>query len=251
MTASVSTGSDWRSHPAIRPALRLARRLRFRQLHRADARVRYREYGSDYGSWPVIEGSLDAASVVYSVGVGEDLSFDLAVTQLYGCTIDAFDPTPRSLAWVARQSLPPTIRVHPYGLAARQGVLRFAEPRRDGHVSYSAVTDGVGGAGAADGAVVELPVRALDDLMAQLGHTRIDYLKMDIEGSEYEVIADMVAKTIAPAQLCIEFHHGMHGYSDDDTRLAVERLRGLGYRLHYVADAGREYGFHQPAALRG
>lgn len=225
--------------PAFKPVLRMVRKLRHRRLHRPDVRVPCREHGTDYGSWPVINGSLGPSSVVYSFGIGEDLSFDLEAIAQYGCNIDAFDPTPRSLAWVARQSLPEALRVHAFGLAGYSRMMRFVPPAFERHVSYTRASN------AEQERVVELPVHPLDWFMSELGHERIDYLKMDIEGSEYETITDLASKGITPGQICIEFHHGMYGFTDEDTCFAVDQLKELGYTLHFVSDSGREYGFHR------
>lgn len=229
---------NWRSIPLIKPVVRLARRLRFRPLHDVDLVVPFSEHGSDYGSWPVIDGSLNSASVVYSFGIGEDLSFDLEAIKLYGCQIDAFDPTPRSLKWISGQDLPPSLRVHPFGLADSSRTLRFAAPTNEAHVSYSAVNDDQGSD------LIELPVHSIDWFMREFGHAQVDYLKMDIEGSEYEVVADLLLKGITPKQICIEFHHGMYGYSEADTLKAVTQLKSLGYLIYFISDSSREYGFY-------
>jgi len=36
-----------------------------------------------------------ATAVVYSLGIGEDISFDLALIEKYGARVHAFDPTPK------------------------------------------------------------------------------------------------------------------------------------------------------------
>ena len=54
---------------------------------------------------------------------------------------------------------------------------------------------------------------------------------------------DIADRGPRPSQLCIEFHHGMHGFTDDDTRRAVALLKAAGYVLFYVSETGREYGF--------
>lgn len=233
----------WRSIAFIKPVLRAVRRLRFRKLHATDVTVPIVELGSDYGSWPVIEGTINNESVVYSFGIGEDLSFDLEAINRYRCGIEAFDPTPRSLDWISRQVLPPGLRVHPFGLANSTRTLRFAAPENDAHVSYTAAKHSEGRG------LIELPVHPVDWFMRELGHTHVDYLKMDIEGSEYEVITDLVFKGITPGQLCIEFHHGMYGYTEDDTCTAVDQLKSVGYVIHFISDAGREYGFHKPEII--
>jgi hypothetical protein len=43
---------------------------------------------------------------IYSCGVGEDISFDMAVMNDYDCEIFAFDPTPKSMDWIKMQSIP-------------------------------------------------------------------------------------------------------------------------------------------------
>jgi len=43
--------------------------------------------------------------------------------------------------------------------------------------------------------------------MRELRHASIDLLKMDIEGAEYDVLADMISQRIPVKQLLVEFHH--------------------------------------------
>lgn len=43
--------------------------------------------------------------------------------------------------------------------------------------------------------------------MKELSHSVIDILKIDIEGSEYDVIEDLINSKIRPKELLNEFHH--------------------------------------------
>jgi FkbM family methyltransferase len=210
-------------------------------LHRIESDLPVRVLGTDYGGWPVIEDSLSSESSVYSFGVGQDISFDLALIAEYGCKVAAFDPTPRSMAWVESQNTPDLFQFYPVGLSDANQVLSFYAPVQEDFVSYSVSkrTD--------NQERVELPVKPLDEIMLDLDDTKIDFLKMDIEGSEYPAITDMIRKEIFPAQLCVEFHHGMFGHTKDQTREAVTALKNVGYRIHYVSSGGREYGFHRSA----
>ena len=47
-------------------------------------------------------------------------------------------------------------------------------------------------------------------MMAQLGHKRIDYLKMDVEGAEFESIPllEELPLSLRPSQIGLEVHHG-------------------------------------------
>lgn len=51
-----------------------------------------------------------------------------------------------------------------------------------------------------------MPVRRLGTIMSELGHTRLDLLKMDIEGAEFAVVRDMLSSRIEVDQLVVEVH---------------------------------------------
>ncbi|MCI0358483.1 MAG: hypothetical protein L0211_08375, partial [Planctomycetaceae bacterium] len=69
------------------------------------------------GDWALVTEPLHAGSVVYSFGVGDNVAWDLAMIRQFGCTVHAFDPTPASIAWIARQSLPPEFVFHDVGIS--------------------------------------------------------------------------------------------------------------------------------------
>jgi hypothetical protein len=66
--------------------------------------VNMQKYGSNYGGWVVATDYLNKDFVIYSFGVGEDVSFYLDIISKYGLTVHAFDPTPRSIDWVKKQN---------------------------------------------------------------------------------------------------------------------------------------------------
>jgi FkbM family methyltransferase len=219
-------------------AKQLVRPIVHRRLHRTEVRPRYAIHGSDYGGWPVIDGSLDSHAVVYSFGVGEDVSFDLALIERFGVTVHAFDPTPRCMEWLGRQTLPARFCFHDYGIAAQDGMVEFFPPVNPQHVSYSLQPTIDRGS-----APVIRPVHRLATIMSMLGHMELQLLKMDIEGFEYPVIDNLLQSSVLPQQLLIEFHHGMYGFRNVHTESSVARLRSAGYRIFYVSAVGREYGF--------
>ena len=199
--------------------------------------------GSYYGGWTVIPQLLNGVSVIYSVGVGDDLTFDCALVARFGCTVHAFDPTPIARQWIAGQDLPPEIVFHPIGLAGEDGEVAFALPLHEGWDSFSLPSEG------SRGEVVNCPVRRLETLARNLGHRRVDLLKMDIEGFEYGVIDDVLAGPLRPKQWLIEFHHEMMHFTAGQTRAAVSKLEAAGYKLFAVSNVGHEYSFvHSPAA---
>jgi hypothetical protein len=76
----------------------------------------------------------------------------------------------------------------------------------------------------------------LQDLVAHIGVSRIDVLKLDIEGAEYDLLAkqdDEWFRNIG--QIIVEFHHHcIKAFSLDDTKRAIERLTLLGYHSYSV-----------------
>jgi len=195
-------------------------------------------FGNPGACFTVATSDLGHDSVVISVGIGEDVSFDRALIQTYGMTIHAFDPTPKSLAWLRTHALPDRLHVYPYGLANRDGDVVFYPPRNPAHVSHSAVVRH-----RASCAGVRCPVRTLGSLMNMIGVAHVDLLKLDIEGAEYEVLEHLAAGPIRPKQIVVEYHHRFPGIGVAATKRSVALLRRLGYRLFDVSPSHEEFSF--------
>jgi FkbM family methyltransferase len=194
-------------------------------------------HGSDYGGWAIAADSLDPGSVVLSFGIGEDITFGEGIIAKYGCTVQAFDPTPKALAYVepfAREEL----RVYPRGLGAKNERRAFHLPRNPRSVSGS-----IANSRHLDDDSVEVDLRSLGSTLGQIGVSRFDVLKMDIEGSEYEVLRDDETMDILARQrpqLLVEFHHRFAAYSKEDTQDILARLRRAGVRVAWVSRRGEE-----------
>jgi len=214
------------------------RRLLARHGIRVEAEVAVHRAGARSGVWPVVVDRMRRDSVVYSVGVGDNVAWELDLIERWGVTVDAFDPTPESVAWIAAQRLPAAFRFHPVGLASRDGTARFRRPRKVGRLNYLPEHDGLD---LPDGSWVECAVRRLPSLCAELGHDRVDVLKLDIEGGEYAVLDDVLA--LRPEQLLVEFHHDLPSIGFERTCDALERISTAGYRVFDISERGLEFGF--------
>jgi FkbM family methyltransferase len=200
--------------------------------------------GSEYCRWPLLPAITSDRSVVYSCGVGEDITFDLAAIARFRCQIYAFDPTPRSVKWMHGQTTPPEFHFFDFGIGATSGEMVFHPPKNATHTSYT-----VSNRLQSSGDPVKAKVLDLGTIARQLNHTCIDILKMDIEGAEYAVIETLGQLAHLPRQLMVEFHHGMYGYVAKDTKNALNTLRRVGYRPYFVSDTWREIGFVQSGAV--
>jgi FkbM family methyltransferase len=159
--------------------------------------------GTSYGGWTYNATGLNADSIVYSVGIGEDTSWDLGMHRTHGLHIWGFDPTPRAAKHVALHMQGGWFHFTNEGLSTKRGDVTFTLPQNPQHVS---MREGVHRS--VSNRTARARVDTLSNWMQRHGHTRLDILKMDIEGSEYNVLDDWVARRYFPfSQLLVEFHH--------------------------------------------
>jgi FkbM family methyltransferase len=225
---------------------------------RLDVEVALASAGARSGTWHFDAWRLGPQSVAHCYGCGDNLAFDVALAREYAVHVHAFDPTPRSRAHVERLVLPARLVFHPLGIAAHDGSQLFAAPAKERDVNFAplaagsaaprALAAGVGAAGSgAAGHVaagpVELPVRRYATIARELGHTRVDLVKLDIEGGEYAVLPDLLDEGPPPGQILVEFHHGEREHTLADTLAAIALLRARGYRLAHVSTRGLEFTF--------
>ena len=193
--SAVTTRGEW---AALRAALRPTARHDLARL------------GSDYGGWIVPTHLIQNDWLCYSGGIGTDLSFDLELIERYRAEVHAFDPVPASLAYaepLARQVS--RLYVHPWGLWSRNETQCFYAPKDPNHISHS-----IHNLQATTSAVSAM-CKTIQAVMHELGHDKIDLLKLDIEGAELEVLPSFLGSDCAgskrPQVLCVEFHTGRRG----------------------------------------
>ena len=151
--------------------------------------------GTEYGKHYVCLELLNKDSIVYSFGIGEDISFDIEIINRIDCNVYGFDPTIKAAEYISKNAHP-NFHFYNFGLSTFDGNLKFQPPANPDHASYK--EDPAGS--------VTLPVKRITTITGELKHENIDMLKLDIEGSEYAVIENMFNENILPVQMSIEFH---------------------------------------------
>jgi FkbM family methyltransferase len=194
--------------------------------------------GSDYGGWVIPVQWLKPGSICYGAGVGMDISFDLELIRRFDVDVFAFDPTPRAVAFVQKQTnLSPRFHFTPVGLWEKDQTIHFHAPANPRWVSHSILnlTKSSGGG-------FDAPCRRISSLMAERGHQHLDLLKLDIEGAEYAVLRTLVEDRIVPSVLCIEFDE-FHSPLDSQYRAkrmqpTLESLVSLGLTIVHADEKG-------------
>lgn len=105
-------------------------------------------------------------------------------------------------------------------------LIQFNPPENPVHVSYTIIDRPETKENA-----ISVPVKKLKTMMYELGHNKIDILKMDIEGAEYQVIEDMIVSKIYPTQILVKFHHRFLNVGLQKTKNSINSLKRAGYSL--------------------
>lgn len=200
MNASLSLPAKLR--PAkVRSAVR--RRVFERSLRRVEParRLPMEKLGGDYGAWHIPLGAVQPDWTCYCVGAGSDVSLERELLRRHGVTVRSFDPF-EVWANVSLEELGtfPRYSFHVVAIAAEDGPLRMRGRQDHEHGSVSA-------AGLHEGDEFVMEGRSLESIAAELGDPRVDLLKLDIEGSEYDVLAATDLDALGVQVLCVELHH--------------------------------------------
>jgi Methyltransferase domain len=173
----------------------------------------------DGGKWVSDPQSLRTGTVVYSFGAGDEISFDAEMAGLYGCEVHCFDPTPSVEHDFAR--------------------CRPGQPVGKGTFWFHAV--GLGPVSLDPDKAYDLvledrkcKVKRLDEIAAELGHSHIDILKIDIEGGEMAALTEILTSgalaRLSVKQLLVEFHLWGDEHWDSFVKI-IGLLRERGYLI--------------------
>lgn len=178
--------------------------------------------------WTLLTRGLGPESVVYSGGVGEDISFELDLISQFGCKIHVFDPSPAGASTIARTAHhTDNLHFKALGLAGSSAPMHFQAKEWEKETFFYKERDEV----TSDFHEVTVPCTTIAEEMRANGHSRIDLLKIDIEGFEHEVLKSCIGQAILPRQICVEFHHFFPNGSKSTTAKTIWMLRRAGYRL--------------------
>lgn len=193
--------------------------------------------------WTVLTRSLGPESVVFSGGVGEDISFELQLIERFGLKVYIFDPSPVGQATIngalkGCQGLASHLIFHPLGLAGSDSA-SFAIGGGDGESIWLRT--------AIDGCGSRMGCTTIPRAMSASSQKHIDLLKLDIEGFEYDVIESCLSSQIPITQICVEFHDFFPEIPRVKTRQTIAALRRAGYVL--VHKARHDHTFYRAELL--
>ena len=202
-------------------------------------------YGNQYGGFNLNPNLINENSIVYSFGIGEDISFDEALIDAHKCHVYGFDPTPKSIDWCSKQVLPENFHLYEFGISDKTGKVLFHLPKNNEHVSGSLILQN----NVSNKHFIEVEMKSMTEILKILKHEKIDVLKMDIEGSEYDVIKSFLKSGIQINQMVIELHERLFENGKEKTIELVNNLNSCGYEIFAISDSYEEISFIRKNAL--
>jgi len=196
---------------------------------------------------------LNSESIVYSFGVGENVEYDQEMIQRFGLKkLYAFDPTPKAIDYVKRskeqKKLSERFELYPIALTSdpQQTSTQFFLPKNKDHVSGTAIK---GVSHVEETEPVTVQTMDLLRIMKMLGHDHIDLLKLDVEGSEFEIFESFLSDP-SEFQYCNQILVEQHArfFASEPTKekeiidRMVELFRKNGFEVLHI-EKGQEYSF--------
>ncbi len=155
-----------------------------------------------YGGWIVPGDLIEPSWLCYSVGAGGETSFDMELIRRYGMTVRAIDPVAEYVQKAIEDAEgDPRLTTYRAAIATVDGPLRM-------QLTHDPRSSSVSAAGLYEShSYVEYPGRTLPSLMSELGDDRIDLLKLDIEGGEYELLPTLDLNELGVKVFAMQMHH--------------------------------------------
>lgn len=187
----------------------------------------------DYGVYTLGDIIPDDA-VVLSFGIGTDTSFEEAVLSKYSrAHVYAFDPTPKSIKYVKKLEHEQRFHFFPCGLSKEDGYEIFFLPKDEESVSCSTIKNQY-----SSNNEIKVEMKSFASVVEMCGLSQIDVLKMDIEGTEFAVINDIMDSQIEILQLCLEIHPGFFDNRFCMSRSFIHTMIKNGYKISHITRHG-------------
>lgn len=158
---------------------------------------------------------------VIDIGAGfGDFAIDIAIRNPE-CVVFAYEPLPESLNLLIRnQTLNKVknIKAFPLAISGRNGSINLNFVSREPTQQSTAYGFGEHS--------IRVPCITLDGALNDIALETCDYLKLDCEGAEYEILFNTSDETFRKIRhICLEFHDGITKYSHEDLRNFLEQKR--------------------------
>ena len=185
------------------------------------------------GNYKILPFDITSNSIIYSCGIAENISFDEAISHKFGCDVFMFDPTKISHKFMNSISNS-KLKFFNIGIWKLDGNIKFYHPNDLKNENFSATNF------FHSKTYVTLPCKSIVTLMKEYEQSKIDVLKMDIEGASFDILNDLLDNNVHPKQIVVELERPFFIYNAsffelfsylNKRRKLHSRLKRVGYDL--------------------
>ncbi len=197
---------------------------------------------NNYGSWPVCTNLLPDSPLVYSFGIGGDVSFDVSMVKDYGAkSVFCYDPTidkDKFTKIVANSNCTDHLHFSQIGVGESNGTIQFFKSKSP-KIGSLVSTPGLEGYETTP--IMTAPVLDLTSLVAINKHEWVDLIKMDVEGAEFDIFSNRLDYERLPSsQILIEFHARLFPNGFDQQEKIYQNFFAAGFELAYEQPKRKE-----------
>lgn len=175
--------------------------------------------------------NFNELSVIIDVGCGHEAEFSKLMIEKYNLNAFGIDPTKKhapSLK-VLEEITKGKFQHLAVAVTKKVGFITFYESRQN--ESGSILIDHIN---IQNDEITKYNVESvrLSELVRRIGITHVDFIKLDLEGAEYDLLDKISDEDIKPfKQIFIEFHHHCTNHSTQETRLLVQNICSKGFQV--------------------
>jgi len=179
----------------------------------------------------LFKGDFNNESIIIDAGCGFDADFSVEMIKKYGLKSIGIDPTKRHA-----ESLSQISKSYGNHFVHKQ----IAISSKDGKINFNESEDNVSGSiltqhnNILKDSVKNYDVESvtLRRLPKYLKLEEIEYIKLDLEGAEYELIKNLNQDDVSNyKQIFIEFHHHCTNYTKADTLMCAKKIANFGFNM--------------------
>jgi len=177
--------------------------------------------GNEYGGWKIDLDLINDGDTIVCGGLGEDMSFEEELIKYKNVFIVEIDPTEKSHVFFEKKSIKNSKLIKKAIESKHTSIVKIFKNKVPNYVSESANNTH----GYASNIFYESEVISIEEIKKIYNPS---FIKLDIEGSEYNVIEDCVGIK----QICVEFHHHcLNNKKIEDTLFIVDKFLKNGYEI--------------------
>ena len=175
--------------------------------------------------------NFNELSIIVDVGCGYEAEFSKFMIGKYNLNVFGVDPTKKHT---------PSLKMLEESTKGKFHHLAIAVTKKDGFITFHESRQNESGSillehfNMRNDEITTYNVESvsLSELVRRIGTTPVDFIKLDLEGAEYELLDKISDEDINSfKQIFIEFHHHCTNHSIQETKLIVQNICRKGFKV--------------------